>query len=99
MKVLYRDELVLAVDKPAGVLTVPGRGAEQGEPLSAQVRALAAGALPGHRLGREKRGVGLFRLTPGAPRAPNAALGSRRAGKTYFALAPGGPGSASPRQP
>ena len=95
MKVLYRDELVLAVDKPAGVLTVPGRGAEQGEPLSAQVRALAAGALPVHRLDRETSGVVLFGLTREAHRALNAAFESRRAEKTYLALVRGDLASAA----
>src|SRR2546428_6718841 len=89
MKVLYRDELMLAVDKPAGVLAVPGRGAEQGEPLSAQVRALAPGALPVHRLDRETSGVVLFGLTREAHRALNAAFESRRAEKTYLALVRG----------
>src|SRR2546426_11108604 len=89
MKVLYRDELMLAVDKPAGVLAVPGRGAEQGEPLSAQVRALAPGALPVHRLDRDTSGVVLFAVTREAHRALNAAFESRRAEKTYLALVRG----------
>ena len=95
MKVLYRDELMLAVDKPAGVLAVPGRGAEQGEPLSAQVRALAPGALPVHRLDRETSGVVLFGLTREAHRALNAAFESRRAEKTYLALVRGDLASAA----
>jgi len=70
-------------------LTVPGRGPEQGEALSAQVRALAAGALPVHRLDRETSGVVLFGLTREAHRALNAAFESRRAEKTYLALVRG----------
>jgi RluA family pseudouridine synthase len=89
MRVLYRDELVMAVDKAAGVLTVPGRGAEEGEALSAQVRAVAPGALPVHRLDRGTSGVVLFGLTRAAHRALNAAFESRRAEKTYLALVRG----------
>ena len=89
MHVLYRDELVIALDKPAGVLTVPGRGPQVGEPLSAQVRAIAPGALPVHRLDRDTSGVVLFGLTPDAHRALNAAFESRRAEKTYLALVRG----------
>ena len=89
MRVLYQDELVLAVDKPAGVLTVPGRGAGDGEALSAQVRAIAKGALPVHRLDRDTSGVVLFGLTRDAHRALNAAFESRRAEKTYLALVRG----------
>ncbi len=89
MRVLYRDELVIALDKPAGVLTVPGRGPEQREALSVQVRELAPGAMPVHRLDRETSGVVLFALTPEAHRALNAAFESRRAEKTYLALVRG----------
>ncbi|MFL5313336.1 MAG: RluA family pseudouridine synthase [Myxococcales bacterium] len=89
MRVLYRDELVIAVDKPAGVLTVSGRGPQEAPPLSAQVRALFPGALPVHRLDRDTSGVVLFGLTPDAHRALNAAFESRRAEKTYFALVSG----------
>jgi RluA family pseudouridine synthase len=89
MRVLYRDEWVMAVDKPAGVLTVPGRGAEEGEVLSAQVRVLAPEALPVHRLDRDTSGVVLFGLTRAAHRALNAAFESRRAEKTYLALVRG----------
>src|SRR5712671_1608512 len=89
MRVLYRDELVLAVDKPAGMLTVPGRGPREEEALSAQVRAVAPGALPVHRLDRETSGVVLFALTREAHRALNAAFESRRAEKTYLALVRG----------
>jgi len=89
MRVLYRDEMVLAVDKPAGLLTVPGRGPEQGEALSVQVRAIAPGALPVHRLDRDTSGVVLFGLTPAAHRALNMAFESRRAEKTYLALVRG----------
>jgi RluA family pseudouridine synthase len=89
MRVLYRDELTLAVDKPAGMLTVPGRGAGEGEALSAQVRAIAPGALAVHRLDRDTSGVVLFALTREAHRALNAAFESRRAEKTYLAIVRG----------
>jgi RluA family pseudouridine synthase len=89
MRVLYRDELVLAVDKPAGILTVPGRGPRQEEALSAQIRAIAPGALPVHRLDRDTSGVVLFGLTKEAHRALNAAFEHRRAEKTYLALVRG----------
>jgi len=89
VRLLYRDEVVLAADKPAGVLTVPGRGEEQGEALSAQVRAIAPEAIPVHRLDRDTSGVVLFALTRAAHRTLNAAFESRRAEKTYLALVRG----------
>ena len=87
LRVLYRDELALAVDKPAGWLTVPGRGL--GEVLSERVKELAPEALPVHRLDRGTTGVVLFALGPAPHRALNAAFESRRAEKVYLALARG----------
>ncbi|TMA43356.1 MAG: RluA family pseudouridine synthase, partial [Deltaproteobacteria bacterium] len=52
MRILHHDAQVLAVDKPAGVLTVPGRGSG-GPALSEEVRAIAPDALPVHRLDRD----------------------------------------------
>ena len=89
MRVLYRDDVVLAIDKPAGVLTVPGRGDDAGEALSQQVQAIAKGALPVHRLDRDTSGVVLFALGREAHRALNEAFESRRAEKTYLALVRG----------
>ncbi len=97
VRVLYRDELVIAIDKPAGVATVPGRraagsrrsDAASEEPLSAQVRAIAAEAMPVHRLDRDTSGVVLFALGKAAHRALSMAFESRRAEKTYLALCRG----------
>jgi RluA family pseudouridine synthase len=88
VRILHQDAHVLAVDKPAGVLTVPGRGTE-GPALSALVREVAPQALPVHRLDRDTSGVVLFAVTRDAHRALNAAFESRRAEKTYVALVRG----------
>jgi RluA family pseudouridine synthase len=88
VRILYRDEHVLAVDKPAGILTVPGRG-DDTEPLIAQARAEEPGALAVHRLDRDTTGVVLFALTRKAHRALNQAFEGRRAEKVYLALVRG----------
>jgi RluA family pseudouridine synthase len=88
VRILHHDTQVLAVDKPAGVLTVPGRGGG-GPALSEEVRAIAPDALPVHRLDRDTSGVVLFAVTREAHRALNAAFESRRAEKTYLALVRG----------
>jgi len=88
VRILHRDQFVLAIDKPAGVLTVPGRG-ENGPALSEEVRAVAPEALPVHRLDRDTSGVVLFAANPEAHRALNTAFESRRAEKTYLALVQG----------
>jgi RluA family pseudouridine synthase len=90
LRLLYRDALVLAVDKPAGLLSVPGRGASAGEPaMSVQVRALAPDALPVHRLDRGTSGVLVFAIGKAAHRALNQSFESRRAEKRYLALVRG----------
>ena len=88
MRILHRDRSVIAIDKPAGVLTVPGRGTEQ-PALSQEVREIASEALPVHRLDRDTSGVVLFAMDREAHRALNAAFESRRAQKTYLALVRG----------
>jgi len=90
VRILYRDDLALAVDKPAGLLTVPGRGgAKEEEALSGRVRAIAPGAMPVHRLDRDTSGIVLFALTREAHRALNQAFEAHRPEKTYLALVRG----------
>jgi RluA family pseudouridine synthase len=88
LRILFRDDLAIAVDKPAGIATVPGRG-DPGPALSQMVREIAPHALPVHRLDRGTTGVVLFALGADAHRALNAAFESRRAEKIYFALVRG----------
>jgi RluA family pseudouridine synthase len=88
VRILFRDEQVLVADKPAGMLTVPGRG-DEAEPLIAQVRATAPGAMAVHRLDRNTTGVVIFALTREAHRALSQAFEDRRAEKVYLALVRG----------
>jgi RluA family pseudouridine synthase len=88
LRILYRDDLVLVADKPAGQLTVPGRG-DDSVTLVEEVRAEVPGALAVHRLDRDTTGAVVFALTRDAHRALNAVFEGRRAEKTYLALARG----------
>ena len=88
LRILHRDEQVVAVDKPAGILTVPGRG-DTSETLVAQVRAEAPSAMAVHRLDRNTSGVVVFALGRKVHRELNAAFEGRRAEKTYLALVRG----------
>jgi RluA family pseudouridine synthase len=88
VRVLYRDENLIAVDKPAGVLTVPGRGVE-GAPLIDEVRAEVPEAMPVHRLDRDTSGVVVFALGKESHKALNAAFEARKVEKTYLALVKG----------
>jgi RluA family pseudouridine synthase len=88
VRILHQDAHVIAIDKPAGMLTVPGRGSNV-PVLSALLRELAPEALPVHRLDRDTSGVVVFAAGREAHRALNAAFESRRAEKKYFALVRG----------
>jgi RluA family pseudouridine synthase len=88
VRILHQDAYLIAVDKAAGVLTVPGRGRREPSLLDL-VREIAPAALPVHRLDEGTSGVVVFAATPDAHRALNAAFESRRAEKTYLALARG----------
>jgi RluA family pseudouridine synthase len=88
VRILHHDAHLIAVDKPAGVLTVPGRSSTS-PALSQQVREIAPEALPVHRLDKDTSGVVVFAANRQAHRALNAAFESRRAEKTYLALVRG----------
>jgi 23S rRNA pseudouridine1911/1915/1917 synthase len=66
--VLYQDEDVLGVAKPAGLPTLPG-GSFLENTLLARVRRRSPNASPLHRLGRGTSGIVLFALSPNARRA------------------------------
>ena len=85
LKVLHDDAEMLAVDKPAGLLSVPGKGPELADCLMARVLAVWPQALLVHRLDRDTSGVMIFGLTPHAQRFLSKQFELRAAKKTYVA--------------
>jgi 23S rRNA pseudouridine1911/1915/1917 synthase len=88
--VLYEDEHLLGVAKPAGLPTLPGAGFLENT-LLVRVRARDAHASPLHRLGRHTSGVVLFARTDRARIALSRQWAAREVGKRYRALACGTP--------
>jgi 23S rRNA pseudouridine1911/1915/1917 synthase len=88
--VLHEDAALLAVEKPAGLPTLPGGGYLE-HTLLALVRKRNPGATPMHRLGRGTSGVVLFALTAHASRVMASAWRGRRVIKDYRALVDGSP--------
>ncbi len=92
-RVLYRDEDVLAVDKPAG-LAVQG-GTKVARSLDAMLDALRFDAAERprlvHRLDRDTSGVLLLARTAAAARTLTAAFRGRDAKKLYWAIVVGAP--------
>ena len=89
MDVIYRDEWLLAVDKPAGII-VHGDGTGT-ENLTDLVRAETGNdaAQPVQRLDRETTGLVLFSLDKATQPALDAAIAEGAVRKRYLALAQG----------
>ncbi len=85
LAVLHEDQQVLLVDKPAGLLSVPGKGENLADCLLARVQAVFPDALLVHRLDRDTSGVMIFALTPHAQRHLGLQFENRMTKKSYVA--------------
>ena len=100
-QIVWRGLRAVIVDKPAGWLSVPGRGPDQerrcvGPWLQA---SLGQRLWPVHRLDAPVSGLLVFALDERAHRALNTAFEARQLHKTYEALALPSPDQALPAQP
>lgn len=92
LDILYEDPDVLAINKPAGLVVIPG-----GDTAECTLRDLVAAYLAPHgerpyvvhRLDRGTSGVVLFARNAAAHRALNLAFDRRATAKTYLALVDG----------
>lgn len=85
LDILHHDAEILAVNKPAGLLSVPGRGEHLADCLIARIQAVFPEALLVHRLDRDTSGVMIFALTPHAQRHLSMQFEKRTAKKAYVA--------------
>ncbi len=83
--VLHADHEVVLVDKPSGLLSVPGKGEHLSDCLIARVQKAFPTALLVHRLDRDTSGVMIFALTPHAQRHLGLQFENRQTKKTYIA--------------
>jgi tRNA pseudouridine32 synthase/23S rRNA pseudouridine746 synthase len=93
--VLHEDAEVLLVDKPAGLLSVPGKGPHLADCLMSRIQAVFPQALLVHRLDRDTSGVMIFAMTPHAQRHLGLQFEKRMTRKTYVARVWGVPVEAS----
>jgi tRNA pseudouridine32 synthase/23S rRNA pseudouridine746 synthase len=89
LKVVYADDAMLVLDKPAGLLSVPGRGADKQDCLSARVQHLYPDALVVHRLDMATSGLMLMARGAVAQSAMNYAFAGRTINKRYVAIIDG----------
>ena len=85
LDILYSDEAILVVNKPAGLLSVPGKGDHLADCLIARIRAAFPQVLLVHRLDMDTSGVMVFALTPHAQRHLGLQFEKRQMKKTYVA--------------
>jgi tRNA pseudouridine32 synthase / 23S rRNA pseudouridine746 synthase len=83
--ILHHDHEVILVDKPSGLLSVPGKGPHLADCLIARAKAVFPQALLVHRLDRDTSGVMIFALTPHAQRHLGLQFENRQTKKTYVA--------------
>jgi tRNA pseudouridine32 synthase/23S rRNA pseudouridine746 synthase len=88
-KLLYVDDALLAVDKPPGLLAVPGRGDDKQDCLWQRVRERWPDARVVHRLDMATSGLMLFARGADVQRRLSAAFASRQVDKAYVAIVAG----------
>ena len=85
LDILHEDAQILVVNKPSGLLSVPGKGEHLADCLLTRVQAVFPTALLVHRLDRDTSGVMVFALTPHAQRHLSMQFEKRSTKKTYVA--------------
>jgi len=92
LRILYQDQSILVVDKPGGLLAVPGRGPDKQDSVAGRVRQMIPWCIDqpaAHRLDMDTSGLMVLGLTPAAHRHLSLQFAERRVGKRYLALLEG----------
>lgn len=85
VRIVHADHEVVLVDKPAGLLSVPGKGDHLSDCMIARVQKLFPDTLLVHRLDLDTSGIMVFALTRHAQRVLGAQFEARRTKKAYLA--------------
>lgn len=88
-RVVFQDESLLVLDKPAGLLTVPGRGAERMDCLASRVQDVYPTARIVHRLDMATSGLVVMAMGRDMERQLSIAFQRRLVGKRYVAVVAG----------
>jgi tRNA pseudouridine32 synthase/23S rRNA pseudouridine746 synthase len=89
LAVVHADAHLLVLDKPCGLLTVPGKGPELADCLAARAAARFAGARIVHRLDMDTSGLVVLAMTGEAHRHLGLQFERRHVAKTYVARVAG----------
>lgn len=92
LRIIYRDSLIIVVDKQSGLLSVPGRGPEKQDCIVSRVKRLFPECIAQpavHRLDMETSGLMVLAFTAEAHRNLNRQFEDRLVEKEYVALVDG----------
>ena len=89
--IVHRDDRLLVLDKPSGLLAVPGRGPDLQDCLARRVQELFPTALVVHRLDRDTSGLMLMALDADAQRDLSRQFEQRQVKKHYRCIVRGVP--------
>ncbi len=88
-QILFCDEFLLAVDKPAGMLSIPDRYDAEAPVILSLLEKTYGKLFVVHRIDKDTSGVLLFARNQGTHKALNALFHSRAIEKSYLALVRG----------
>jgi tRNA pseudouridine32 synthase / 23S rRNA pseudouridine746 synthase len=86
---VYQDEYLLVLNKPSGLLSVPGRGPEKADCLASRAQLRFPEALIVHRLDMETSGLIVMARSAEAHRQLSKMFEQRKVGKRYLAIVDG----------
>ena len=89
LEVLYQDCSLLVVNKPAGLLSVPGKGSDKFDSVASRAQQIIEDALVVHRLDCHTSGVMLMARGKAAQVELSRQFHDRETGKDYIAVVEG----------
>jgi tRNA pseudouridine32 synthase/23S rRNA pseudouridine746 synthase len=89
LQIIYADDSILVLNKPAGLLSVPGRGPDKQDCLSTRVQMQFPDALVVHRLDMATSGLIIMARGVAAQRVLSLAFENRAVHKRYEAVVQG----------
>lgn len=95
LKTVYADAHIVVIDKPSGLLSVPGRGPEKADCAASRTQDIYPGALTVHRLDMDTSGLLILARNKDAHRAMSLEFEKGRVTKTYIAHVWGHPDPAN----
>ncbi|WP_398306323.1 pseudouridine synthase [Zoogloea sp.] len=90
-QILFMDEVLLVIDKPAGLLSVPGRGPDHADSLASRIQAEYPDARIVHRLDLATSGLLVMARGHEMERRLSIAFQQRQVDKYYVAVVAGHP--------